>query len=344
MTDSVMNASISPASTSEHVLKCVASSTDRLSAYWLCVDGDRDAFVASVNSYCEAEPIVAVAVRGPKFDDPNSVPADLVTLLNANREVCERKLSSLPDDPDSHGAILLVSRTELRVPQVASPVTFPDWFPVHAGECVNVVIEDITWSSKVSLSSSEFAREDLQRLLFDLDGALLDRLSGVESSDRRLASFLTSIRMPDEPFKSIFPTLQAGRSAVSSPVMFRPNLRSQATLISRVVALSQRTPPDNLPKACTAFAEALRLPAEMDLPNESVISLLFRPNAGEDPTRVRFARSVLLSSSVAFRLVTVASHADEYGQYPLATLRSLSFDLRTSLDRSVAFLESLPAD
>jgi hypothetical protein len=93
-------------------------------------------------------------VRDARFDNANSVLADLVELLERSRDLSVGEVASRIQKKRKCG-IVLIARTELTIPQAASPVMLPDWFPIARGTTTSVVIEDLTWTADAFLNGAD---------------------------------------------------------------------------------------------------------------------------------------------------------------------------------------------
>lgn len=70
----------------------------------------------------------------------------------------------------------------------------------------------------------------------------------------------------------------------------------------------------------------------------SLVTVLGRPTERlEDPV-TQWSFGLIVTSAAACQLLTAAHHADDYDRYPVPLLRSLSLDIRTSLDEVVRVL------
>ena len=70
-------------------------------------------------------PVVVAILRDVRFTNPNALLADFVELVEEHRALVEKRFSAGCD----RCAFVLLSRTELAIPQISSPVVLPEWFP-----------------------------------------------------------------------------------------------------------------------------------------------------------------------------------------------------------------------
>ena len=125
---------------------------------------------------------------------------------------------------------------------------------------------------------------------------------------------------------------------------FAKGLQDQsADLVGRLWRLANTTHADGLGKVSKRAVNALDLSAaEVSVQHESIVSVLGRPSSPiEDPVR-RWGFNLIVTIRAACQLITAAAHADEYAEYPLPLVRSISRDIRVSLDESVNTLAAHP--
>jgi hypothetical protein len=302
-----------------------------LRVIWVAVAGPRDEFADRLNSSLESFPGVSLVVR-KGFDNANALLNDVTQLLEENRTACEQGLSGDFGVPAGVSLILL-ARSELNLPQTASPVTLPEWFPLGGGQSMMAVIEDITWTASAPLNAPEARLDELCSSLFELETSLISRLRDVHDSDHGAGNALLElIRREDEKYPTILENAAAFSAEVRNPTSFRPSVKEGRSLISRLWGLTQKSSPDELHRPSKALGRALALPEQpLEGFEESLASVLRRPHGKETEWRVRFGRNLLVTSTTACSLITSAAHADDYPPFPIPLLKSISLDLRTSL-------------
>ncbi len=322
-----MSDAVSPARLAENVESRFSKAGQPLVGYWMRVAGDREAYRWELVSRLRGLPFLVVVLRDDKFQNPNAFLNDFIAILDDNREACVRL-----DSRDRCGVVLL-SRTELSVPQVSSPVSLPGWFPVRPGQTLSVRIEDLTWVADASLNASEAAVAPICELLLELEDSLDARVTTVLQRDRRLVNaFLDFVRRDDtEKIDDILLEARLYCAAVTTPSAFRPSLR-QNCLVTRIWAGVHSRKTEDIVKPSKAVASALQLDGAIDMDwHESIVAVMRRPTGPLPQGPERFSRNLIVSIAMASQLVTSAAHSDDYGRYPIELLRSLSFDLRRSL-------------
>jgi hypothetical protein len=321
---------IRPERLADTVRRRVANSPCDLNAYWMRVAENREAYADELGLELRDEPVVVLVIRDTRFTNPNAILAEFVEVVAQNKELCEQRL----DRSCEKCAFVLLSRTELAIPQISSPVVLPAWFPLGGGGAISMLIEDLTWTADAPLGASEVRIGDLCECLLALEETFVARVSIVREVDhRRTNAFLDLVRRdPAETLEGILDAANEHRTLVTTPIAFRPSLRDGRTLIARLWAVAQERQPEDMKGPSKALATALDLPNAIELVwHESISSVLRRPSGGEPPEQLRFARNVLMTVATACQLITAAAHADAYAHYPVPLLRSLSLDLRRSL-------------
>jgi hypothetical protein len=334
---------IKPERLAEGVRRRVQESPYDVSAYWYKVSGDREGYARRLREEFREDPVVALVVREIRFDNPNAILTDLVEVISRNRMACEEAIPAKLR-PAAKCAIVLLARTELAVPQASSPVILPEWFPVGGGTMVSTIVEDLTWTADAPLNGREARVDEVCARLFGLEGALLGRLKSVHVSDHQKGNALLELirRHEGEKFGDILSSVEAFRLSVTTPSAFRPSLREGRSLVARLWDVVQRHHPEGLGGPAKALATALALTDALGSPwYESLASVLRRPSSGDSPGARRFARNILVTVATACQFITAAAHSDDYGLYPVPLVRSVSLDLRRSMDDAEAVLDSV---
>lgn len=322
---------VKPERLAENVITRFHESTSEISAYWMKVDGHREEYAEQVRKTLSNLPIVVLIVRDASFNNPNSVAADLIGILESNREACEAVL--FPEPLSLNCGVILLGRTPLSVPQSSSPVRLPNWFPTRAGQVTTLFLEDLTWTADAPLNCPETRITEICEQLYGLEGALVACLAATNGKDRSAGNALMEIIRQDGDGKysallSNFDTYHA-RIAVASA--FRPSLREGQSVIGRLWRIVQGRTPEGLHAPSKALAKAVGL-SDDSLPDaDSFSAVLNRPSTRDGSSAIRFMRNILTTVASACQFVTAASHADQYSRYPVQLLISFSYDLRKSL-------------
>ena len=315
--------------------------------YWVAITaeddgGDRNRFRQLLRDAAGDYPLVPVVLRVPGFVDPNAVMNDLGAVL----ESCKREVRA-PDVRERlarHGFVdfVLISRREFALAATSSPLLVPEWFPVSGGQEVTARIEDMTWSAGVALSAPEAHTGEIKRLLYELDGLLLEGVREVGATDHRWVRGLLDRIHPDSEesvsLDDFLSKAQATLDKVRNPLDYRPSARS-VTVVGRLWSLTARTHSDGLAKVAGSLATALQVGDRgIESHEESIVAVLGRPSNPIGGPGKRWAFDLIVTVRAACQFVTAAAHADAYARYPLRLVGSLSRELQRSLDGFVEVL------
>ncbi|HEX6183063.1 MAG TPA: hypothetical protein VFZ44_04060 [Pyrinomonadaceae bacterium] len=301
--------------------------------FWCQIATNRDELCRQIEELRGEDNIIPLVPRGLGFDNPNALLADLNRLISEHREQFVA-VGSRATSNDRPLALLLLSRTEFALPQIASLTVLPHWFPRVGGESVYITIEDLTRTADGPMNVQEAHVSDLCERLFKLDVSLVRRLTGVVRRDHKLGNaFFTYVRRGEENFTGFLEGAQTYLGEIRNPQGYRPSVRDGRSLVGRLLNLMQTTTPDQIDQRAKALAKALDI-SEGRLPvvNDSIVAVILRPVNRDTSPSVRFARNIIATTYSSAQFITAAAHADDYPSYPILLLRSLSYNLRTTLD------------
>ena len=230
----------------------------------------------------------------------------------------------------------------------SSPLVLPEWFPVRPGQTAPIRIEDLTWSAAVALSDEASGLDDLRRILYEVDRALLVRLRWSRRGDRRrtqsfwdLALGRTAGRGIDEKFiDGEMERIERTLATIRNPTGYRPSVSKSPTVVGGLWAHANKTAPDGLLKMAKALANALDLGEVGD--DDSLVAVLNRPSNPVDDAGVRWSLGLIVTLRTACQLATAAAHADDYPRFSAVLLRSTSENVRRFLDSAAAKLRRAP--
>ena len=310
---------------------------------WVTVPTGRDDFARDLKRLRGNLALVPHVLRTGGFVDPNAVMNDVSTVLDRAR----RDVQALNEAArDRRGIdLVIVSRTALSLADTSSPIELPDWFPVRPGQTVTVCIDDLTWSASVVLSDEASELDDLRRILYDVDRALLDCMKTSRRIDQRRTQSLWDMKVLDsaasgsidEELDRIGKTLDETKN----PTGYRPSASKNPTVVGRLWAHANRTAPDQLPRAAKALAAAL---GTVDVPEDSSLAaVLNRPSNRIDDANVRWCLALIVTLRTACQFATAAAHADDYPRFSAVLLRATSRNLRQFLDRAATHLRQTSA-
>lgn len=322
----------SPERAAEDVLRRFDGAGCDLSVFWLRVPTGRDAYAARVRELVGDKPVVVIVVRTVRFDNPNSLMADLASLFDEAKEACLESLGEVGSDT-SKFAFLLLSRTDFRISQASSPVEMPTWFPILGGRQVFCVVDDLSWRIEVSLNALELDTGELNRRLFELEGALLRRLEFVSGVDSIRLDPLGAVlaRRPEEQIATILRRARDHHRSVANPDAYRPTVSDGKVIIARLWGIAQAKPMELQHAVAKALTTALHMAGEDYGVNDSLVAVISRPSKRERFEEDRLSRNLILTVAATFQYITCAAHADAYARYPLSLLRAMTLNLRDTL-------------
>ncbi len=326
--------------------RLAADRIEPISGYWLCVDGDRDAYATDLREHLAGTQTAVVVVRTGGFDNPNSLMVDMVTLVDASRTTIEAAIEERGSGPMSLG-IVMIARNELRIPQVSSPARWPEWVPEVGGREVPCHIRDITRAVDVPLDSPELDMGRVHRALYDVETAMLRRARSVGAyRPGAAATFYSLASRPRDPGGWIGFLAQA-EATIDQEVSvdaYRPRGSGGASLCGRIWVQVQQGDARAVAGLGAALAEALDVDqhGHSSRDRESIFSVLARGKHLEGVDSEITLRDAVLLIANACQMVTCAAHAGEYPYFPLHLLRALTDELHSGLVRFEAVLNLLP--
>lgn len=312
-----------------------------LRVFWVTVSGERDVFAQQLRGALTDVPVVCVVVRRAGFREPNAVMHDV---LSAIRD-CQEQIQQVEDLARTSGGVdvVLVGRREWQLVDSSSPLDLPEWFPVDGGRTATVQLIDLTWSARVALDHPGVGLDDLRRILYELDTALLNVLERTRERDyRELQPLWQRLGMESAGDRAMREELARVRDVledVGNPTKYRPSTVRDATLVGHLWSHTNKTSPDNLRRTADALAQALRVTPSQSR-GVSFTGVLNRPTNPIEDVVVRWLYGLLGSVRAACQLVTAAAHADRYPQFPSVLLKSTSLDIRQFLNVSVGVLQT----
>lgn len=313
----------------------------RVNIAWIMVSEQREVFARELDALLQDRPALVIVVRSRGFDDPNSLLADVVHLLNERKVYCVERLNGFPADSQLH--IVLLAKKRLGLPQAASPVTLPDWLPVLSGLTLDTVIRDQTWELETSLKDERVGVSGLCEGLYHLEAAILRRFTHRLRIDPHAGdSFHGQLHGAiSTNFPDLVEVFVAAQRSVTDPSAFRPSLRDGQFATTYLWRTLQTHGTEEIPRFAGSFAKALGVDdPETTSWSVGFMGMLFRSSNKLSP-RVAFASDTIASVGIGCQLVTAAFHADSYPRYPVPLLVSTGQTLRASYSRAISFLDSL---
>lgn len=320
---------VDPVHVAATVIERLAASSDEISAYWMKVTGDREAYADELRKLLLGRPIGVFVVRDISFSNPNSVAADVMRILDINQAVSMSTVFAHPSQ--LHCALILLGRNPLSVSQVSSPVSLPEWSPARPGQTVSILVEDLTWSVDAPLNCPEAKIGEICEMVYALEGGLVSRLSAAHRVNHNAGNAFMDIirRDQSEKYEILLREFADQHAKILTPSSFRPSLREGGSLTARMWGMVQACSPEQLGSRSKALVAALSV--EVKSWSESFVAVMSRPSNQETSANRRFARSLLMTVAASCQFITSAAHADAYPRFPVPLIISVSYDLRRSL-------------
>jgi hypothetical protein len=316
---------------------------DDLGVYWYRVDSNRSLYAGTLAKLADEKgvPLVIIVVEDHAFENANAVLSDLRRLLEQNRDQVETKFKLGLEAPFR---IVLLGRTPFPLPQAASIMVLPYWFPALAGRTVQAAIEDLTYSIDGPLTAAEARIGEIQEALYRVEIGLVTRLTE-RLTDRpaTVKTLFNSMKFDNGPAENPGEFLEAARKAgkrVSSARSFRYSDERGKCLIACLIRSVSATQPNDLGAMGKALVIALGLDTDRRWVErkESLVTLLCRSTRALSDESAKSGRDLLVAIYAASQLATAAAHSASYPRYSLELLTSVSSHL---IDNLVWFAEQL---
>ena len=318
----------------EIIRKRLTCSSESLHVLWFKTDADnRDHFAKQLRDGRGDVALVPIVVREPIFVDPNSVLSDLNRVLLRNRH----EIEGLDSKALRPVVIVMLSRVDANLSQTASPIQLPDWFPHLGGTEIYVRVRDLlTEIEAIRFNAPEARADDLAAHLHRLETAIVVRLETIYfRKPQNLDSIWTALaelRKTERSQSALRNRLADYRSHVNGltePRAYRPSLKTEASILSDLLTLIQRSTPDQLVRLAKSVVIAMGVTDKVTsrLP---MIAILLRPTMPMDAA-VRFCHTLLASVYGGYQFLNATAHASDYPMVSVAFLRLNSRDLRLAL-------------
>jgi hypothetical protein len=331
----------------DHVRRLHMGRARDIAAYWLEEPASRSELAQQLSSRLASLPILVATVPKGAFDDPNGVIDDLSRLIEDNSgwftEVNRNSIIR-----DEKFSFVLLSKRPLGVPQISSPVTLPDWFPLWPGKLLLVRIQSITESIDISIGSSEVPISEVNSSMHALEGALGFRLLQVFRRAPALSARLRA-RLQASKVSGDVATLVANSQAALAklaPGDFRPGGGINSTyIVSQLFRLWWESSHNELHALSADLAQALDIHANSNCPAQfclaSMLTRTVKPKLSETPPGVTFSRNALVSLAHSIQFTNAAHHGGDYPNFPAVLTISYAQDLARSCRSAADCLSSL---
>ena len=325
----------------ESAERLLETSSEGIVAMWICVARDRGGLAERINANRGRLPIIAAVVRDSAFDEANAVLQDLLALMEQSRDDIVAAASQPPTALAKRLCIIVLSRRELAMPSIGSPITLPKWFPFEGGRLSAALLVDSTWMIDGPLAAPSVQVPNLAGLLVEVERTLLRRIVVMREANHRNVGPLIQIirRDGDGSVVEMLTKFRQNLDLVTSPEHYRPSVRDGHTLGARLWAQFIATGCDSRGAIGQTLANAIGLTNDhCERWPVSLFSVLARPSNRDEPKTTRCGRELVTVFGVSCQLLTASAHSDAYPRFPLSLLRSVSLDLRGFLNAVSALL------
>lgn len=313
---------LSPSTIAESLCRLHQKQNKDIGAFWIEWADSRKQLGTELQSLTKDLPILVTAVASGRFMDPNGVIDDLSLIISEHEDwfTPEKRRLVIRDQKFS---IVLISKRPLGVPQISSPVSLPDWFPVWPGKVLTTHITSILHSISISLSSQDIPLARINCALYALEQSLCTRFDAVfQTSPTARQSFMSFVARGASKPINLDALIASSRQGLQSrnASEFRPGGAGDSDFVVSHFARTWRDchPKDRQQLAKDA-ADALGL-TEASL-IESLFSFTALLSRGKEklsavPNHITFSRSLMVTISDAVQFINGIHHADEFPQFP----------------------------
>ena len=320
-----------------------------LRVLWIEVKFGRREFARELRKERGRQPIVPYVLEGKSlFTDPNSIMSDINEIVE--EAGVRKEIEELHSVASENGGIdlVVISRRSFRVADGSSPAVLPTWFPVCGGEEVVAEIDDLTWSSSLSLKDAEvdvLKIGELSMFLYAVDRALVNRLQKTLESrgQNGVMGLWCKIRhketCPPSLTKRFLEEIDSRLSKIDDPRSYRPSTRPRNWTVAELLWYNGSTStPEELPAVAKALAGAIGVKVSGN--RATLAAVLGRPTNPIADASEAWYFALLVTLRCACQLTTAVAHSGGYPQFPVALLQATSQDLRRFLREAVLTLKA----
>ncbi|CAG9243710.1 hypothetical protein [Paraburkholderia caribensis] len=299
----------------------------------------RQALAVEISRVVGTEAIVPLIVR-EGFENANAVMSDVQKAFSANRnafDCCQGKHVE-------RVSVILLAKEDFKLPQGASPVILPQWFPVKAGHETFFEIADLAMTAEAALLDCPEARiEQIAEFTYKLEAELVARLASLQLSEpARVRQFVAAAHgggaEPDALASVSDYQQELGKTI--DPRAYRPNAAKEAkSLISRLLKLVLHNPPKQLGVVASQLADCFTDSSYVTL-KPTLFAVMSRPAAKMNVEAANW-HSILLAFYQSYQLMNGAAHAGEYPHYSVSLQFVSSVDLRSFLFAARSYVGGL---
>lgn len=317
-----------------------------VAAYWLDESASRSELVLYLTAEFIGFPILVATVPKNAFDDPNGIIDDLARLISDNSSwfVETNRAAIIRDQKFS---LVLVSKRPLGVPQISSPVTLPDWFPLWPSTLLTVKIRSVNELVDISIGSKEVPIASINSALYQLEGALCRRFQSTYARDPAASAKLRDRfkGTPAADLTSLISRPLASRSS-GSPDDFRPGGGvTSSYVVSHLFRQWWACSNEKLHDLSVDIAEALGIKSASNIGAQfclaSLLTRTVKPTLSETPVGVVFSRNALVSLAHSIQFTNAHHHGSDYPNFNAVLTISYAQDLANSCRRAADALDSV---
>ncbi len=310
--------------------------TEDIEAFWIESPGSRQQLAIELQARAEGLPILVTTVGRDRFMDPNGIVDDLSLTIQENEAwfTPDRRELVIQDQKFS---IVLVSKRPLGVPQISSPVSLPDWFPLWPGRLLTANITSVFSSITLSLASQDIPEAAINKALFGLEQSLCNRLEAVLRSDPTASDqFMTFVASSASAPANLAELIASSRQGLQSRTgdEFRPGGSVESGfIVSQLARIWRDCPPKDRQTLATHAAEALGLSEASAIDIQFSLTALLTRGKEKLPTvpaHITFFRNLMVTVSDVVQFINGIHHADEFPQFPAVLTITFAKELANS--------------
>ncbi|MDZ7584707.1 MAG: hypothetical protein U0938_07725 [Thiobacillus sp.] len=338
---------LSPSTIADSLRRFHRQQNEDIEAFWIESTGSRQQLATELQALVEDLPILVTTVVRDRFIDPNGIVDDLsLTILEneawftpGRRELVIRSQKF---------SIVLVSKRPLGVPQISSPVSLPDWFPLWPGRLLTANITSVFSSITISLASQDIPLAAINNALFALEQSLCNKLDAVLRSAPSASEPLMSVVVGSTSSSANLADLIASsRQGLQSRTgdEFRPGgAADSGFIVSQLARIWRDCNPKDRQKLAAHAADALGLSGASAIDIQfSLTALLTR---GKEklltvPDHITFSRNLMVTVSDVVQFINGIHHADEFPQFPAVLTITFAKELANSCHKAARTINEL---
>lgn len=306
----------------------------RVRSVWLKLDSiSRREFRSKIEDVNFDHSIIPIIVEAHYFQTSNSLLSDLSKSIEANREL----LSKIESDTKLI-TIVLLSKDSLKIPQISSPITFPDWFPILAGKEDVIYLHDLHQSAQVSLlNSSDIKIEQISGIIFEIEWKLVSRMKA-NGATSQIQSLLSKTHGDGINAKALLDQFDTHINNIPSSASYRLNAKNKESLLCSLISTILKSSADEMTGLAKKLSLAFDCHTETNI-KPTMMGVMMRPTQKQDQIVQNF-HSLLIGLFQAYQLMNAAAHAAEYPSYPVDLVESTSRDLVRFLSEVLIYLRA----